>query len=687
LARKTSTTPTRIWTFGARKPLEETQASIKEQLYKANRYYNRLIEIERERRSKYREARTEFVPRLAELERKNDSIQEALEAARQELRSLRQKDRQRTEAPAGLKTRIAELVSEARAIGKVLKTERAEVTEQMKKARDALAEMTKLAEAEGAKTTSKMTALQMVLSGTPKNILKFAEAATRVQEDSYQAVRDARGECGVYWGTYLLIEEAAKTAAAKALVDPRFKRFDGSGRIGVQVQGGISTEEIFGGKSTMLQIDPLPVDQWDTRSGRRHAYTKVRIRVGTAEKGRQPVWAEFPLLVHRKLPEGVVKSAWIQVQRVGTRTRYRLQMMVEAVSFAARDRGKGTVALDVGWRSMPNGNLRVAYWVDSKGQHGALELPAKIRTGLTLANSLRGFSDVHFEAAKKVLRDWLGRQTEVPDWMTEATAHIAQWRQPRRLASVAFKMEAEFAPDAVALWKKWKASRLSETPKRDLFGPVTEIGAWLVSQGVTDENARVATYLSFWRMKNRHLLDWENNQREKALGHRKDLYNQWAKWLAKTYEHIVLEDFDLRTVAKRVNPEDDEKFFQAIRYNREVAAVSELRLGIKERLEPDRLLLRPSLRTIITCHSCRHVEDFDKAAELVHTCPGCKRTWDQDWNAAANLLLDVITNDPNAPSSREPSSERQAPISARKGGKQASGRRKEKELSARESRG
>lgn len=685
MARKTSSVPTRIWSFGARRPSAVEELSIKEQLYKAHKYYNRLIEIERERRTKYREARSRFAPQLAELEAKDEALQAALEEARRELRSLRQKDRKRTEAPTGLKTRIAELIAEARATGKVLKAERADVTAKTKQAREHLDEMTKLAEA-GDTNTERMAALQLMLGGTPKNLLEFAEEGTRIQEASYQAVREARAVCDVYWGTYLMIEEAVKTACKKSLTDPRFKRFDGSGRIGVQIQGGMSTGDLFTGKSKLLQIDPLASGQWDSRSSRRHAYSTVRIRVGTVEQGRAPLWAEFPVLIHRKLPEGVVKSAWIHVERVGTMTRYRLQLMIEAVAFAKRERGKGTVALDVGWRSLPSGNLRVAYWVDSKGQHGSLELSAKLRTGITLSDSLRGFNDVHFEAARKVLRDWIERQKELPDWLTEATSHLAQWRQPRRLATVAFKMAAEFAPDATALWQKWRVERLAALPKRDLFAPVTEISEWLVSQGVKNETARVAIYLSFWRMKNRHLLNWECNQREKALAHRKDVYNQWANWLAKTYEYIVLEDFDLRAVAKRANAEEEDDFVQAVRHNRQIAAVSELRLAIKERVEADRLLLRPAARSTITCNSCRHVEDFDKAAELVHTCPGCKRTWDQDWNASANLLLEVIANDPGAPPS-EPSSSKKTSGGARTGGKLASTRKKQKGLSARETRG
>jgi transposase len=252
---------------------------------------------------------------------------------------------------------------------------------------------------------------------------------------------------------------------------------------------------------------------------------------------------------------------------------------------------------------------------------------------------------------------------------------------------VAYRLASELAPEAGDLWAKWKRKRLLAKPKRDLFAPASEIGEWLVSRGIEDESVRVAVYLHFWRLKNRHLLDWESNQRQRALAHRKDLYNRWAKWLVSTYDTIVLEEFDLRSVAKRANPEDEDDLFQAVRHNRTIAAISELRLAIKERAAPDAIILRPASRTTITCNACRHVEDFDRTAELAHTCSNCKRTWDQDWNAGANLLLDVLTNDPNAPPSRERSGPREISGASRKGRNPTNQPKKTKGLSTGSTRG
>jgi hypothetical protein len=637
-----------------------------------------LIEIERQKRASYREARSRLVPALAELEQKNDALREALEKARQDLRNLRQKDQQRTEAP-GLKAQITSLAREARALGGKSRAERKAVGEATKLAQERMAELI-----DPKTPADRIMALQILLQGTSNELLEFARIQDELNKVAYQAGKAARKTCGVYWGTYLLIEEAAKVAC-KSLTDPRFKRFDGGGRIGVQIQGGIPTDQLFSRReadgSRLMQIDPLPENQWDTRSGRRHGRTNVRIRVGSEGKKRAPLWAELPVLIHRKLPPGVVKNAWILVRRVGTNTLYELQLMIESVLFDKKSHGKGVVALDVGWRVLPSDNLRVAYWVDDKGRHGSLELPERLRTGIALPSTLRGFNDIHFEAAKKVLRDWLAQSTEIPEWLPEATLHIAQWRQPRRLASVAFRLATESTSvDVRALWNQWKVERKAK--RQDLFAPFGEIHQWLTARGVSSKAAQVTAYLDFWRRKNKHLLNWECNQREKSLACRKELYNIWANRLAKSYDKIILEDFDLRKSARKARPEEDDELFQAVRHNRQVAAVSEFRLAIKERVEADRLVLKSSLDTTITCRPCRHVENFDKAAELVHQCPACKRTWDQDRNAAENLLFDYQSNDLDV--IREPASPSKTPNTSRKEGKVSSKRKKEAGLPARD---
>src|SRR5690606_27442140 len=110
-----------------------------------------------------------------------------------------------------------------------------------------------------------------------------------------------RARCGVYWGTYLLAEAAAD-AQRREKMDPSFRRWTGEGRIGVQIQGGMPAVALVGGDDTRLQVDAIDPRAWSgTRSERRlHARTTLRIRIGS--EGRDPVWASFPMIMHRPLP-------------------------------------------------------------------------------------------------------------------------------------------------------------------------------------------------------------------------------------------------------------------------------------------------------------------------------------------------------------------------------------------------
>ena len=64
-ARKTSPLPTRIWKFGARFASREDERRAADILYLASRYYNRMVEIERDRVERFRVIRAKYAPELA----------------------------------------------------------------------------------------------------------------------------------------------------------------------------------------------------------------------------------------------------------------------------------------------------------------------------------------------------------------------------------------------------------------------------------------------------------------------------------------------------------------------------------------------------------------------------------------------------------------------------------------------
>ena len=111
----------------------------------------------------------------------------------------------------------------------------------------------------------------------------------------------------MYWCNYDDVIANYETARKRALREGRELRFhgwDGTGKVTVRYQQGLPVAEVQG-VDRRLQIDPVDPLAWSSphRSERRKlARSRVRIRVGS--DGREPVWLELPVVLHRALPGG-----------------------------------------------------------------------------------------------------------------------------------------------------------------------------------------------------------------------------------------------------------------------------------------------------------------------------------------------------------------------------------------------
>jgi len=460
-----------------------------------------------------------------------------------------------------------------------------------------------------------------------------------------------RATCGLSPGTYLLVEQAIDKAPPG--VEPQFRRWGDvaridrrgapadetvlEGRVGVQIQGGVTVAEALSGLSTALRIEPLPAETWATNYGRRHAYATARIRIGMGDGS--PMWCALRVHLHRPLPsDGDIRQAWISVRHDGRRTRYRLQLVVSADSFARIPPPEPRViAIDFGWRVKPNGDTRVAYSVDDVGTEREYVLPAEVRGAFSRADSLRGFSDDHFNHARATLEQWLGVAGEAaPAWMREAAEHIAQWRQHWRLVDIAERWRSELVGDlhAQVLWKEWISER--KAVRLDLFAPRTEIDEWLVAHSETDATRRLCFYLEWWRKKETHLYDYATTMRAKAERRRADLYRVWAREIATRYSAVLVEDTDFRKLIRKAATED-ETADHLHRIQRD-ASPGDLRRSIVEAAGHSAALV-PAQDSTRRCHRCRYVNTAWKHPEArVQCCAGCGVEWDQDSNACRNWL-------------------------------------------------
>lgn len=503
--------------------------------------------------------------------------------------------------------------------------------------------------------------------------------------------RAARAASGLFSGTYQFVEGAADDAARKMPLydgvepnDPCFVRWTGDGAVAVQIDnGGVPCADIFG-NDTRLRVDPvdegtwwalrqrdvvLTVDErrlradlppigwgstlppeervtrWRTRPalererdprprdpedqrvpGRRGPHTMLRMRVGS--DGRAAIWGVWPMIMHRGLPEGgTIKRATVHVRQLaGTTNRghgtvrreewyVTITVQLPDVADAPRVRrcGEGAIAVDLGWRQVGEEN-RVAAWHGEDGRADELRLDARVLTGLRKADEIRSIRDQNFNSARGVLATWLREHEDVPDWLREATRFLGQWKASAKLAMLALRWrDARFPGDDEAFGRR---------PTAD------EIRSGVRGAGIEG-----------WRHQDKHLWEWEESQRTGALRHRREVYRRFAADIARGYRTLVIEDFDLSKMAKRA-PRGGAAENETARSNRHAVATSELRIcminAFRDRGGAEEKV--PARDTTRTCNVCGLVETFDAAAMIHHACTGCSAVWDQDDNAAINML-------------------------------------------------
>ena len=541
-------------------------------------------------------------------------------------------------------------------------------------------------------------------SETPEDreSVKEARAAVKVARDKYYERKDEltdelvpgrkaiwqrwswlkkalRSYSGLRHGTYTAVEESVDQACKKMPLwhdaepnDPKFKHWTGEGRIGTQVQDGLDSTEIHG-MDTRVRIQWLP-DRFaergkgrgkpgrplddrsdpgritrrqdtETGGGRRPEFCLLHLRVGSDK--RAPVWATFPMRMHRPIPpRGRVTWAYVSVRKDGPRERWTCELTVDTSLSPRRGKcGTGTVSVDVGWCAIPDG-LLILSWHDTQGRHGTLKLTRPWLDALRRVSSLRATRDDNLNLMRPQLCEALGRiKGDLPEWLLRSTvdrkdatpskaqalAWLGQWKSQARFASL------------LRRWVRFGSNR-SEAMA----------AGRLRDSDAGDEAA--FDLLDAWGHQDHHLWEWERAQNRKALNRRLDLYRLWCVWLVRRYGTIIVEEFDRSEVAKCPNPElvisegvDAEVDVRdgIARSNRQLACVSSLYgpktggcLRSAAAARGAVVIAKDPADTTRECPQCGYVEKWDAAAHRERTppCPNCGSVHDQDDGAAIVLL-------------------------------------------------
>lgn len=554
----------RIYSYGASAPTEGLDL-VMEQMRLAHVYRNKLVELERARRVRVNDTIQQLCPRL-------DQLTTIITAKEEEIETIR--------------TAIKSRNTEKRKRGTSLPEERAQI-KTIKAELSALREELKTVKAEAFKSEVWNQA-QVVINAWQKTEEKRL-----------------RSECGLYWGTYLTVEQSMGNARKGA--PPEFRRWTWDSKLAVQLQKGRSVGAIWSGVSNQLRV---------TSAGRESV---AHFRVGSDESGK-PIWCQVPFVLHRPIPSDcAIKWCYLLRRRIGTHDHWRLQFVLTRPSWDPGDRAtSGRVGIDLGWRIVPTG-LRVAYCVDYLGQEESLIIPRERLERWHKCESLQSIRDLLFNAMRTRLSAWKKDQN-CPEWFQEATKFLHLWKSQGQLASLVLRWrENRFVGDGLPLSDNAEMLQTLSITNQEHYG--RPVGIYEIAEA--------------WRKKDKHLYNWQAHQRENNTAWRDDFYRVFAARMRRTYQTVKVEDCDWQKLMRQTEAEEDPRS-EIIKLYQRIAAPGRLREILRETVSDLRECPTPNTTKIH--FDCGNFSGQEDRSILIHTCKVCGLSFDQDRNAALNLL-------------------------------------------------
>lgn len=448
------------------------------------------------------------------------------------------------------------------------------------------------------------------------------EALAALRAEFYARIPKCK-DSPLFWANYNRVRQSFDATLKRVRKQGQTVRFSDPHRddvcLTVQIQKvrgvvGCSFEDLLSGRVSKLKIAPVDEAAWyTTRANRRRlCRTEVTMQVDRAGNTVRALVA-----VDRPVPpEARIKSAQLVWRRVGERYVGKLCL---TISMPAVERTNGSTAacgIDVGWRRTDDGGLRVATIVDSSGNVDHLELPADWMSGMDQVKRLSQYLD---DAALDIATLLLGRD----DLHPSIAAAIKRWRPGLGAGHV----------NVAALRDAVRELGFTGLPAELCCG----VRSW------RDRKERCC-----WYHRHIHLSTWRDNLRRKLLLRRREIYRLAALTLAERYAVIGIEKLDLAKMAMTKKREDgsDPTLHSAARAQRQRACLHEFRTELEHqaRKRGARLELVDAAGTTITCHVCSaETEQSKRDRMMLHmACDACGSVWDQDVNAARNILSAAI---------------------------------------------
>lgn len=616
------------WCYGTNGPTQNA-AVVDEQLWLAHRYRNRLIELDLIRRKSAENTARTLHPKFHTAVAAYESADAAVTTAYDDLQRSRTKARRRIEPTASQQAAI-DAAKDARKVASASLSEaKSDAYALLQEAQapyrdiaDAATPVIDNESKESRKRRVRASYLQML-----------EDAGLSSGDMAYEsASKAARAECGLYWGTYLIIEDAAKDYRKGA--PPAFRKFDGHGSIAVQLQNGLTIADAIACEHTQFRMHlPELTERMATR-GKDHglqAHGEAWLRIGS-DANRRPIWCVVPFVYHRPLPpDAVVKWVFLDRRRVGLHYVWKLRITLETSRSDVQVDG-GPVAVHCGFRSV-DGGLRIACALTPDGTTRELIMSARDVQAFAIPADLQSIRDNIHNAVKDELALWIASLASSADteWILSQTETIAHWNKPDRLNTLVTRwrdhrftedrIDSAVLPDTLA----WATVKLREYQAQAHYRPVHP-----------DDLSTVFGVMEFWRKFDKHLCEWAANHSRKCIARREQLFRDFAAQLSRTHSHLVIAKVDWKKL--KLTPDLDEQDTIGVRGRRVSSIASPGRLSeiLREKFA-GRNTLVPCAHITHTCHSCSTIHEFDRL-QIMTTCAHCGAIWDQDHNAVSNTL-------------------------------------------------
>ncbi len=465
---------------------------------------------------------------------------------------------------------------------------------------------------------------------TLSKIVRYELAAEKViltyrtQQRMIKEARRASAANGLWWGNYNAVMasfDGSRSQIAKTGGVIKEKRYNGEGRLTVQLQGGASPEQLFSSSSSGARNEAYLIDApppgWEPRhqknnqtpptsGSRRSTRQRIVTLVMTVYTRRDDLnrltrrVVHVPIVYDRPLPSDCRVQQIVLTRRKGNRRptgdwRYDVMFILRVPEPECRHTQRAA-AIHIGWRKVEDG-IRAATVVDNNDVTYFV-LPDNLVSRFVDASQWLSRADTEAESFRREILTW--PLSDIPPSLKEDLEFLGRARSVggigramRWMTRNWSKYFYDYMPDYLNLLNRWM-----------------------------DDDLKCR-----WRAR---------NIQQNAIRHRRDLVRVWISRLAKRYDVAIVQQYDISHLHRK---DISLKSLPSGRRNIQRIAPGEIRANVVSTLRSRGVeVISYEKKVTWICHCCgTEIAPHDPLA-LRQRCTHCGEHWDIDENAARNAL-------------------------------------------------